>query len=133
MAQSISCTKSSQVLCRKSTYMLTGLKGSSLACKCVFCKPEHNSNPMKVSFEGLEIQKWNIAMDRAQIVHEKNGVICLVIMFTPNVMELWSLKCQKWLIFCIYCWWQRKFTHILGNIFKGTWKISLSFFRKCYG
>ena len=33
-------------------------------------------------------------MDRAQRVHEKNSVICLV-MFTCLLSELWSLKCQK--------------------------------------
>ena len=43
-------------------------------------------NPIKRSFEGLEMQKWNIPRDRAQIVvDEKSGVICLVIMFTPRV------------------------------------------------
>ena len=81
--------------------MLTGLKGSSLACKCVFCKPEHNSNPMRVNFEGLEIQKWNVAMDRAQIVHEKNGVICLFIMFTPKVMVVKMPKMPHFLYFLL--------------------------------
>ena len=36
-------------------------------------------------FEGLEMQKCNIPTDRAQSVDEKNGVICLVIMFTSGV------------------------------------------------
>ena len=40
---------------------------------------------MELTFEGLEKQKWNIPTDRAQRVHKKNGVICLVIMFTPRV------------------------------------------------
>ena len=39
-----------------------------------------------MDFEGLGMQKLNIPMDRAQRVDEKNGVICLVIMFTPRVM-----------------------------------------------
>ena len=34
------------------------------------------------NFEGLEMYKLNIPTDRAQRVDEKNGVICLVIMFT---------------------------------------------------
>ena len=34
-------------------------------------------------------------MDRAQIAGEKNGVICLVIIFP----KLWLEKHQKWLIF----------------------------------
>ena len=41
--------------------------------------------PMGLNFEGLEIQKLNISADRAQTVNEKNGVICLVTMFTPRV------------------------------------------------
>ena len=40
---------------------------------------------MELTFEGLEKQKWNISTDRAQRAHKKNGVICLVIMFTPRV------------------------------------------------
>ena len=41
---------------------------------------------MELNFEGLEMQKWNIPMDRARRVDEKNGVVFLVIMFTPWVM-----------------------------------------------
>ena len=36
-------TKSKQNLCIKRTSMLTGLKVSSLACKCVFYRREHNA------------------------------------------------------------------------------------------
>ena len=39
-----------------------------------------------MNFDGLEMQKWNIQTDRAQRVNDKNGVICLVIMFAPGVM-----------------------------------------------
>ena len=44
--------------------------------------------PMELKFEGIEIWKWNILMDRAQRVDEKNGVICLFIIFTPEVMVM---------------------------------------------
>ena len=37
-------------------------------------------------------QKWNIPADRAQWLDEKNGVICLVIMFAPRVMVIKMLK-----------------------------------------
>ena len=47
--------------------------------------------------------------------------------------ELWSLKCQKWLIFCIFCWCQQKIRHSLEKIFACIWKILFSSFRKCYG
>ena len=34
------------------------------------------------------MKKWNIPTDRDQKVDEKNGVICLVIMFTSRVMVI---------------------------------------------
>ena len=40
---------------------------------------------MALNFEGLEMQKWNIPTERAQRVDKKNGVICLIIMFTPRI------------------------------------------------
>ena len=48
-------------------------------------------------------------------------------------MELWSLKCQKWLIFCIFYWCQQIISHGLEKIFTCIWKILNSSFRKCYG
>ena len=39
---------------------------------------------MELNFEHLEMQKWNMPMDRAQRVDEKKEVICLVVMFTPG-------------------------------------------------
>ena len=39
---------------------------------------------MELKFVFLEMQKWNILPSRAQKVDEKNGVICLVIAFTPG-------------------------------------------------
>ena len=43
---------------------------------------------MELYFEGPEIQKWNIPTDRTQRVGEKNGVICLIIMFIARVMVI---------------------------------------------
>ena len=34
------------------------------------------------------MQKWNILMVRAEKVNVKNGVICLVIMFTPKMSKM---------------------------------------------
>ena len=50
--------KSQQILSRKRMSMLTGLKVSSLACKCVLYRPERNAkeNLMELDFEGLEMQ-----------------------------------------------------------------------------
>ena len=69
--------------------MLRGLEDSSLASQCGFYRPEHNSkrgDPMDLNFEDLKMQKWNITTDRTQRVDKKNGIICLVIMFTPEVI-----------------------------------------------
>ena len=41
---------------------------------------------MELKFESIEMQKWNIPMDRAQRVDEKNGLLCKFIMFAPEVM-----------------------------------------------
>ena len=43
---------------------------------------------MELNFEGLEMQKWNISTNSAQRADEKNGIICLVIMFTPGGIQL---------------------------------------------
>ena len=48
--------------------MLTGLKVSSLACKYVLYRPEHN---VKV----FEIWNWNERTDRTQGVDEKNVIL----------------------------------------------------------
>ena len=55
---------------------------------------------MELNFEGLEMQKRNIPTDRAQRVDEKNGVICLDIIFTPGVMVI---KISKMAHFCAFC------------------------------
>ena len=53
---------------------------SSLACKCVFYRPEYNAkgDPMELNFEGFGMQKWNTQMGKAQRV---DGVTFLFIMF----------------------------------------------------
>ena len=84
---------------------------------------------MELNFEGLEIKKWNIPTDRAQRVDEKYGVISPT--YHVYSRKSWSLKCQKWIMFCILCSWQQKNSHSVGKIFKCTWKILLSSFWKC--
>ena len=53
---------------------------------------------MELNLESLEIQNWNILMDRAQRADEKNGVICLVSMFTPGFVVI---KMSK-MTYCLY-------------------------------
>ena len=45
-------------------------------------------DPMELHFEGFKMQIWNKPMDRAESGDEKNGVICLVIVFIPRVMVI---------------------------------------------
>ena len=47
--------------------------------------------------------------------------------------ELWSLRCQKWLISCTFCWIQQNIISSLGKIFKCICKVLFGPFRKCYG
>ena len=49
-------------------------------------------------------------------------------MFTPRVMVI---NMSKWLVFCIFYWWQQKISHNLGKICKCIWKILFRSFRKC--
>ena len=57
---------------------------------------------MELNSEGFKMQKWNISTDRTQTLDEKNGVVCLVIMFTNGVMVI------KMAHSCVFCWWQQK-------------------------
>ena len=61
---------------------------------------------MELNFESLET-------DSAERVDEKNGVICLVIMFIPRVMVF---KMSKMADFLFFLW----ISHSFGNIFKYT-------------
>ena len=54
-----SIPKVGKFLCRKRISMLRGLRVSSLACKYVFCRPEHNAKggSHELNFECLKKQK----------------------------------------------------------------------------
>ena len=59
---------------------------------------------MELNFEGLlnlEMQKLNVKTDRGQLVAEKNGVICLVVMFTVRVMAMKMSKMFQLLYFLL--------------------------------
>ena len=97
----------------------------------VFYIPEHNGGPHGIEFW----RSWNAKMKYINGYSSKSRwkkrVICLAIMF--RFLEFWLLTCQKWLIFCIFCWWRQKIGHSLSKMFKCTGKISLSSFGKWYG
>ena len=63
---------------------------SSLACKTGFYRSKHKAKGylMKLNFEGLEMEKWNVPTDIVQIVDEKNGAICLASMFTQEDLSV---------------------------------------------
>ena len=58
-------------------------------------------DPIKLNFEGHEIQKRNKPTNRAPRVNEKNGVIFLIIMFTPRVMVIKMFKMAHFLYFLL--------------------------------
>ena len=71
--------------------MLTALKMLSSACKCEFYRPEPNAKGrpfLNWILKVLKCKKWHISTDGAQWVDDKNGVICLVIMFIARVMPI---------------------------------------------
>ena len=59
--------------------MLTGLKVSFLVRKCVFYRPEltGKSGPHGTENKVFEIPNWIVSTDRAQRIHEKNGVMVM--------------------------------------------------------
>ena len=87
----------------KGISMLATWKMSSLSYKCVFCRPENNTN------EGPS-RKWILKVLKCK--HEKNnecssksqwknGIICLVIMFAAGVMVIKMLKMSHFLYFLL--------------------------------
>ena len=76
---------------RKKDIYVSRRESVSLTFKCVFYRPERNAKSLAVVnvYEDLQMQKWNVPMDRAQRVDERNGVICLVFTVTIEVI----LKC----------------------------------------
>ena len=56
---------------------------------------------MELNFKGIEMQRQNIPTDRAQRGEGKNGVICLVIMFTPRVMDIKISKMAHFFYFLL--------------------------------
>ena len=65
--------------------MLTGLKISSSGDSLYFYRPENNA---KRRLNGIVFwRSWN-SKNETQRVGEKNGVICLIIMFIARVMVI---------------------------------------------
>ena len=56
---------------------------------------------MGLNFEGLEMQKWNIAMNRTQKADENNGVVSLAIMFASRVTVIKVSKIAHFLYFLL--------------------------------
>ena len=71
---------------------------------------------MEINFEGLEMQTWNIPTDKAQRVDGKNGVTCLVIMFTPRAMVIKMSKMAHF-SFVFSADVSKKISHSLYKIF----------------
>ena len=82
--------------------MLTGLKVSSLACKCIFYRQEHNAKG-----GGHEIEKpWNAKMTFANGENSSirciKWVICRVIIFTLWVKVIKMSKTAHFVYFFAY-------------------------------
>lgn len=53
------------------------------------------------NFEGLGMRKWNIPTNRAHKIVERNGVICLLTMFTSGVMVIKISQMTHFLYFLL--------------------------------
>ena len=84
------CNKSWLTLRRKMISILTGLKVSSLACKCVFYRPEHNAK------EEMKYTKGQNSKEKMR----KMGSFVKLSCFNPRVMVI---KMSKMAYFCIVC------------------------------
>ena len=84
---------------------------------CIFSRP--GWNPWNWILKVLKRKIEIIPANRAQRLDKK-----------WSHLRLKSLKCQKWLFFCIFYWWQ--LIHSFGKLFKSIWKILISSSRKCY-
>ena len=93
-----------------------------MACKCVFYRTKKKCKGG--NFKGLEMQQWNIQIDRAWRVDQKNGVIFLVIKFVPRVMVIKMSKNGSWFVF--FFRWQQNICNSLGKTCKCTQMIFLS-------
>ena len=54
---------------------------------------------MKLNFEDPEMLKWNILTKKAQGIHEKNGILCLIIKFSPRVTVIKMLQIAQFFVF----------------------------------
>ena len=61
---------------------------------------DQKGNHMKMNFDYFQIQKWMLQTVRVEKVDEKNGVICLVSMFSSWVMVRKLFKEVHFLQFC---------------------------------
>ena len=64
---------------------------------------------MKLNFEVSQIVKWTPETIRAWKMHEKNGIVCLFLMFRSRDMVLKLLKNGSFLQ--TLCWCQQKSVH----------------------
>ena len=62
--QNMLYTKIQRIFCKKRISVLAGLKVSSLACKCVFCRPEHNAEGASHGTEFCKLRIMVIKMSK---------------------------------------------------------------------
>ena len=58
-------------------------------------------DPLQLNVWVIEMQEWNIPMDRPRRADKKNGVICLVIMLVPRVIVIKMSKMAHFLHFLL--------------------------------
>ena len=111
--------------------MLTGLKVSFLVQKCVFYRPKLTGkwDPYRIEIKFLKVKtKMYQLIELKEYMRKMGSFVQLCLL-----PELWSLECQKWLIFCTFSWIQQKICPSLAKIFMYIYKVLFGTFRKYYG
>ena len=108
--QSMLYTKSLQILHRKGIPIITGLKVSSVTCKCVFTDQNlmRRWEPTKLNFENFETYHWKELKEYKRKMGSFVKLSCLL-------PYLWCLKRQKLLgVFVFSADNSKKFVIVLG-------------------
>ena len=104
---------------------------SSLVRRCVFYRPELTG---KWVCHGTKIKILKSKTEIYQRIGIKEYMRKMGSFLSLRLLpESWSLKCQKWLILCTFCWLQQKIRPSLGKIFKRIWMVLFGRLEKHYG
>ena len=107
--------------------MLTGLKVSSLQRVNVYFT--YRNIIERGLPHGIEFwSSWNAKMKYTNEYSSRNRRKKWDPFYLSRLLpELWSLKYEKCLIFCMFCWWQQKTSHSMAKFLSESGQIRLDY------